>query len=161
MDQDHHTLRHTPHRQSCKKSLDFSRCGTANFTFHILCWRVRRIVAKNFTEIQAAVGKDIAVIELLPAFNNLLKDMEGGIRRTAAGKTQPFCAALPFAEHEKAILQYVLPVVKDMVSDPNQHVKAALAVTAIGLASILGSELTMVHLLLIYLTLLRDETELC
>ena len=52
----------------------------------------------------------------------------------------------------------MLPVVKDMVSDPNQHVKTALASTVMGLAPILGSELTMDHLLPIYLTLLRDET---
>lgn len=69
-----------------------------------------------------------------------------------------FCAALPAAGREKAILTHVLPVVKELVTDPNQHVKTALASVVMGLAPILGNELTMEHLLPIYLTLLRDET---
>lgn len=69
-----------------------------------------------------------------------------------------FCAALPPVGRDKAILQHVLPVIKDLVSDPNQHVKTALASTVMGLAPILGCDLTMDHLLPIYLTLLRDET---
>lgn len=69
-----------------------------------------------------------------------------------------FCAALPAAGREKAILTHVLPVVKELVTDPNQHVKTALASVVMGLAPILGKDLTMEHLLPIYLTLLRDET---
>ncbi|VDM30687.1 unnamed protein product [Toxocara canis] len=109
-------------------------------------------------QIQQAVGKDIAVSELLPAFNSLLKDMEGEVRSAAAAKIQQFCEALPAAGREKAILTHVLPVVKELVTDPNQHVKTALASVVMGLAPILGNELTMEHLLPIYLTLLRDET---
>lgn len=69
-----------------------------------------------------------------------------------------FCTALPAAGREKAILTHVLPVVKELVTDPNQHVKTALASVVMGLAPILGKDLTMEHLLPIYLTLLRDET---
>lgn len=45
--------------------------------------------------MQQAVGKDIAVSELLPAFNSLLKDMEGEVRSAAAGKIQrqPFLSS--------------------------------------------------------------------
>lgn len=69
-----------------------------------------------------------------------------------------FCAALPAVGREKAILTHVLPVVKELVTDPNQHVKTALASVVMGLAPILGKDLTMEHLLPIYLILLRDET---
>lgn len=41
----------------------------------------------NF-KIQSAVGKDITVNELLPAFSSLLKDMEGEVRSAAAAKIQ-------------------------------------------------------------------------
>lgn len=34
------------------------------------------------------MGKDIALSDLLPAFNSLLKDMEGEVRSAAAGKIQ-------------------------------------------------------------------------
>lgn len=69
-----------------------------------------------------------------------------------------FSAALPTTGREKAILTHILPVVKELVTDPNQHVKTALASVIMGLAPILGKDLTMEHLLPIYLTLLRDET---
>lgn len=147
------------------------------FEFTIISKRV----ILNF-KIQSAVGKDITVNELLPAFNSLLKDMEGEVRSAAAAKIQgglfncnlfrsislyhgflssyfsAFCAALPPAGREKSIVTHVLPVVKELVTDPNQHVKTALASVIMGLAPILGKDLTMEHLLPIYLTLLRDET---
>lgn len=65
---------------------------------------------------------------------------------------------MPPAGREKAILSHIFPVVKELVTDPNQHVKTALASVIMGLAPILGKDLTMEHLLPIYLTLLRDET---
>ena len=36
-------------------------------------WRVRYMVADKFTELQAAVGKDITKTDLVPAFQSLLK----------------------------------------------------------------------------------------
>lgn len=104
--------------------------------------------------------------------------MEGEVRSAAAAKIQgepfysqennleynpilyflAFSAALPVNGREKAILTHILPVVKELVTDPNQHVKTALASVVMGLAPILGKDLTMEHLLPIYLTLLRDET---
>ncbi len=52
----------------------------------------------------------------------------------------------------------ILPVVKELVSDPNQHVKTALASVVMGLAPVLGKEMTIEHLLPMYLSLLKDET---
>ena len=36
-------------------------------------WRVRYMVADKFTELQAAVGKEITKTDLVPAFQSLLK----------------------------------------------------------------------------------------
>lgn len=68
-----------------------------------------------------------------------------------------FCAALPATDRETEILTHVLPSVEEISKDPSAHVKTALALNVMGLAPLLGSELTVEHLLPIFLTLLQDE----
>ena len=51
----------------------------------------------------------------------------------------------------------ILVHVKDLVSDSNQHVKSALASVIMGLAPTLGKDLTVKHLLPLFLTQLKDE----
>ena len=41
-------------------------------------WRVRYMVADKFTDLQKAVGPEITKTDLVPAFQSLLKDCEGG-----------------------------------------------------------------------------------
>ena len=50
-------------------------------------WRVRYMVADKFTELQAAVGKDITKTDLVPAFQSLLKDCEAEVRAAAPSST--------------------------------------------------------------------------
>lgn len=54
-------------------------------------------------QIQAAVGKDISVNELLPAFNSLLKDMEGEVRSAAAAKIQSI--VISYRQHNISVLK--------------------------------------------------------
>ena len=53
------------------------------------------------------------------------------------------------------ILSYILPCVKDLVTDTSQHVRAALAMQISGLAPILGKEATTEHLLPLFLQPLK------
>uniref|UniRef100_F1KX99 Serine/threonine-protein phosphatase 2A 65 kDa regulatory subunit A beta isoform n=1 Tax=Ascaris suum TaxID=6253 RepID=F1KX99_ASCSU len=120
-------------------------------------WRVRCVITDKFLQIQEALGESVSVAVLLPAFGSLLKDVEPEVRTRAAEKVEQFCAALPATDRETEILTHVLPSVEEISKDPSAHVKTALALNVMGLAPLLGSELTVEHLLPIFLTLLQDE----
>ena len=51
-----------------------------------------------------------------------------------------FCNNLPKDSQETVIMTNILPCVKELVSDANQHVKSALASVIMGLSPILGKE---------------------
>ncbi|KRY92691.1 Serine/threonine-protein phosphatase 2A 65 kDa regulatory subunit A alpha isoform [Trichinella pseudospiralis] len=121
-------------------------------------WRVRYMVADKFTDIQKAVGPEAICTELSNAFIALLKDVEAEVRSAAASRVIEFCKNLPEASRENLIFNQVLPCVKDLVNDVNQHVKTSLASVIMGMAPLLGREKTVEHLLPMYLMLLKDET---
>ena len=87
---------------------------------------------------QAAVGKDITKTDLVPAFQSLLKDCEAEVRAAAAHKVKDFCLNLDKSVQEQVIMNQLLPCVKELVTDANQHVKSALASVIMGLSPILG-----------------------
>lgn len=53
---------------------------------------------------------------------------------------QDFCQNLDPAVRENIIMTNILPCVKELVSDANQHVKSALASVVMGLSPILGKD---------------------
>uniref|UniRef100_A0A8C8JG23 Protein phosphatase 2, regulatory subunit A, beta a n=1 Tax=Oncorhynchus tshawytscha TaxID=74940 RepID=A0A8C8JG23_ONCTS len=120
-------------------------------------WRVRYMVADKFSELQKAVGPEITKNDLVPAFQNLLKDCEAEVRAAAANKVKEFCENLPEDSRETIIMTHILPCVKELVSDTNQHVKSALASVIMGLSTILGKDNTVEHLLPLFLAQLKDE----
>uniref|UniRef100_A0A8C2R874 TOG domain-containing protein n=1 Tax=Capra hircus TaxID=9925 RepID=A0A8C2R874_CAPHI len=120
-------------------------------------WRVRYMVADKFSELQKAVGPKITLNDLIPAFQNLLKDCEAEVRAAAAHKVKELCENLPMEGRETMIMNQILPYIKELVSDTNQHVKSALASVIMGLSTILGKENTIEHLLPLFLAQLRDE----
>uniref|UniRef100_A0AAQ4PGP5 Protein phosphatase 2, regulatory subunit A, beta b n=1 Tax=Gasterosteus aculeatus aculeatus TaxID=481459 RepID=A0AAQ4PGP5_GASAC len=120
-------------------------------------WRVRYMVADKFSELQKAVGPEITKNDLVPAFQNLLKDCEAEVRAAAANKVKEFCENLPEENREQIIMTHILPCVKELVSDTNQHVKSALASVIMGLSTILGKDNTIEHLLPLFLAQLKDE----
>lgn len=69
-----------------------------------------------------------------------------------------FCTALPEEGRKRGIIEEILPVIKPLTSDANQHVKIALAHVVMGLAPLLGNQSTVEHLLPIFLAMLRDDT---
>lgn len=120
-------------------------------------WRVRYMVAEKFTDLQNAVGPHATITWLVPSFQALLKDAEAEVRAAAAQKVRDFCQNLPQANQEQTIMRDILPSVKELVTDANQHVKSALASVIMGLAPILGKDLTVDHLLPLFLTQLKDD----
>ncbi|GJQ65694.1 putative serine threonine protein phosphatase 2a regulatory subunit a [Trypoxylus dichotomus] len=120
-------------------------------------WRVRYMVADKFSELQKAVGPEITRTDLVPAFQSLLKDTEAEVRAIAANKVKDFCLNLDKPHQESIIMTYILPCVKELVADPNQHVKSALASVIMGLSPILGRHNTIEHLLPLFLAQLKDE----
>lgn len=129
----------------------------SNFCLGDTSWRVRFMVAEKFTELQKAVGPELTRIDLVPAFQSLLKDTEAEVRAAAANKVKDFCQNLDKAHQETIIMTNILPCVKELVGDVNQHVKSALASVIMGLSPILGSQNTIEHLLPLFLTQLKDE----
>lgn len=120
-------------------------------------WRVRYMVADKFTELQTAVGPEITKNDLVPAFQSLLKDCEAEVRAASAHKVKEFCQTLSVDNREQIIMTNILPCVKELVSDANQHVKSALASVIMGLSPILGKDSTIEHLLPLFLTQLKDD----
>merc|ERR1712226_962774 len=120
-------------------------------------WRVRYMVADKFTELQKAVGPEITKTDLVPAFQNLLKDCEAEVRAAAAHKVRDFCQNLDKSVQETVIMSNILPCVQDLIMDANQHVKLALASVIMGLSPILGKNNTIEHLLPLFLNQLKDE----
>ena len=120
-------------------------------------WRVRYVVADKFTELQDSFGPEITKLVLVSAFTNLLKDVEAEVRAAAATKIRDFGENLPEADRVSIIMNQILPCVNELVKDPNQHVKSALASVIMGLSPILGKENTIEHLLPLFLTQLKDE----
>jgi len=60
------------------------------------------------------------------------------VRAAAAQKVREFCQNLAPEAQETVIMTSILPCVKELVADPNQHVKSALAGVIMGLSPILG-----------------------
>lgn len=51
-----------------------------------------------------------------------------------------FCTNLPQDAREQIIMTVILPTVKELVNDANQHVKSALASVIMGLSPVLGKD---------------------
>ena len=120
-------------------------------------WRVRYMVADKIVELQKALGPKMTREDLVPAYASLLKDCEAEVKTVAGHKVKDFCENIPLDCREAAIMSTLLPCVKDLVIDPNMHVKSALAGVIMGLAPMLGKDNTIEHLLPLFLTMLKDE----
>ncbi|CAF4454332.1 unnamed protein product, partial [Adineta steineri] len=98
------------------------------------------VIADKLVDLQKAVGPEITKNDLVNAYCSLLKDPEAEVRAAAASKLKDFCNNLPTDTREQVIMAQILPCVKDMVGDMNQHVKSALASVIMGLSPILGKD---------------------
>ncbi|XP_069856432.1 serine/threonine-protein phosphatase 2A 65 kDa regulatory subunit A alpha isoform-like [Dipodomys merriami] len=106
--------------------------------------------------LQKAVGPEITKTDLVPAFQNLMKDCEAEVRAAASNKVKEFCKNLSADCREIVIMTQILPCIKELVSDANQYVKSALASVIMGLSPIPGKDNTLQNLLLLFLAQLKD-----
>uniref|UniRef100_A0A0K0ER32 Serine/threonine-protein phosphatase 2A regulatory subunit A n=1 Tax=Strongyloides stercoralis TaxID=6248 RepID=A0A0K0ER32_STRER len=120
-------------------------------------WKVRFMAAEKFPDLLSSVSVE-SINDFMRAYILLLKDQEAEVRGAAASKLEAVCSKLPEEGRLTFLLNDILPVIKDLVGDPNHHVKTSLASVIMGLAPLFGPQNTTDHLLPIYLQLLRDET---
>lgn len=75
------------------------------------------------------------------------------MRIAAAAKVAALCKLCSC----DASLEQILPCVKELAADNNQHVRAALASVIMALAPVLGKAATIEQLVPLFLALLKDE----
>jgi serine/threonine-protein phosphatase 2A regulatory subunit A len=130
-------------------------------------WRVRYLAADQLSDLCLALGPTATREVLLPAFLQLLRDIEPEVRTAAAFKSTDIArriVALPPTPESpdadfglKLVVRDVLPIIRELVNDNSQHVRAALASNIMGLAPVLGVDVTVKHLVEVVLSLLKDE----
>ena len=82
-------------------------------------WKVRLTIAKNFTELAGAFGKEITDANLVAKFALLLKDVEADVR-SAAVVSLKLCVKNISTEKIHSIL---IPALAPLVQDPAYQVK--------------------------------------
>ncbi|KAM6179011.1 serine/threonine-protein phosphatase 2A 65 kDa regulatory subunit A beta isoform-like [Rhynchocyon petersi] len=120
-------------------------------------WRVRYMVADKLSELQKAVGPKITQSDLIPSFQQLIRDCEAQVRAAAAHNVKGLCENLPTEGRETIIMNQILPYLKELVSDQNQHVRLVLASEIMGLPTILGKDNCTEHLQPLILAQLKDK----
>lgn len=129
-------------------------------------WRVRYMVADQLSDLCDALGARATRSELLPSFLRLLKDGEAEVRTAAAFKVTHIARRVAALEAgpgatdvagAELLTRDMLPVVRELVRDTSQHVRAALAGNIMGLAPVLGEAATASELLEMILVLLKDD----
>lgn len=95
------------------------------------------------------------VKELLLCFEELCKDTETEVRTAAACRIADVSLIL-LNGHKETVIDEVMPIVRLLVSDKSEHVRAALGSVIMGLSPILGKDGTIECLLPVFLQLLKD-----
>lgn len=119
-------------------------------------WRVRYMAADSVTEFQAALDGDAAHADLVALFVELLGDKEAEVRCVSAGKVLNFAKAVPTAHRVRVVQLSILPRLQDLARDESEHTRSSLAGVIMGLAALVGKEITIAHLLPLFLQLLKD-----
>eukprot|EP00178_Gracilaria_changii_P016575 TRINITY_DN47798_c0_g1_i1.p1 TRINITY_DN47798_c0_g1~~TRINITY_DN47798_c0_g1_i1.p1 ORF type:complete len:683 (-),score=110.57 TRINITY_DN47798_c0_g1_i1:2369-4417(-) len=127
-------------------------------------WRVRYMVANRLNELCDALGPEATRSDLLPSYISMLQDNEPEVRTAAAFKVTDIAkrlVALPpkpgSSSGSDHVIYDIFPHVEQLINDNSQHVRAALASNIMGLAPVLGVDITVRHLVEIVLALLKDE----
>lgn len=97
------------------------------------------MVAGQFRQVGEAMGPEITKNELVSNYVALMNDSEAEVRTASALNITQVCQLFP----KDAIINQVLPCVKQLVTDKSEHVRAALAGEIMGLAPILEKDNTI------------------
>lgn len=68
---------------------------------------------------------------------SLIKDSEGEVKILSIGQAPTFAKKVD----QSVVIEKILPCIKELVIDTNQHVRAAVATNISGFAPILGKDL--------------------
>lgn len=122
-------------------------------------WRVRYTAADRFSKIaENFTHSEPELTQLIEPFIDLMDDHEGEVRKAIAKQLPDFCQLLTtFPATKATILSKIIPVVTELSQDPQENVRALLALTITGLSPILEKQLTIDRLLPLFLTMLRDD----
>jgi len=116
-------------------------------------WRVRYMVAEQFSNICTILGEELTKTEMMGTYIRLLKDSEAEVRTAAAKNVSEFGKKAPL----ELFVKQVLPCIEEIVDDKNKHVRAQLAAVVMNLAPSFGKENTIKYLLDLFMRLLKDE----
>mmetsp|Transcript_31456 Transcript_31456/g.91987 ORF Transcript_31456/g.91987 Transcript_31456/m.91987 type:complete len:596 (+) Transcript_31456:44-1831(+) len=118
-------------------------------------WRVRYMMAESVQQL-CEVFKTKTTSSVLPLYLRLLSDQEVEVRMIAAARIAAVSAFNP----TKEFLESLLPAMEKltMPREHSQHVRASFAGAVLGLTPIFGTQLTVDHLINIFLHLIRDES---
>jgi len=122
-------------------------------------WRVRWSVASSFCDVCEGLAAAQALPasshnDLLDAFLALLRDHEAEVRTAAATNITRTSKLFPIT----SVLQHFMVPIADLVNDPAEHVREALASVLMGMAPVVGKDKAIENLLPHYNALLRDES---
>jgi serine/threonine-protein phosphatase 2A regulatory subunit A len=106
-------------------------------------WRVRYMLADHFTGICESMSEEVTQTEMVQSFIRLATDPESEVRTSIACKVYDFCVLIKIEQ----VIKDVLPIIRDLVSDQSQHVRAALARVIMKLSAMIGKDHTINFLL--------------
>ncbi|CAK0795939.1 unnamed protein product [Prorocentrum cordatum] len=118
-------------------------------------WRVRYVMAEHVHTL-CEVFQAKAEAHIVPLYLQLLQDQEVEVRTMAAARI----AGVSKVKPDKELLEMLIPVMEKLTAprERSQHVRAALAGAVLSLAPIFGPDLTVDHLVNIFLHLIKDES---
>lgn len=134
-------------------------------------WRVRYMVADKLPTLCHSFGPRATWKDLVPLYITLLRDAEPEVRAAASYKVSEIVIYIINLPDEKIpqpidgpkvtaldlVTQHILPILKDLVADPSQHVRAACASNIMGLTPALSKVPALKDILDLVLILMRDE----
>lgn len=151
--------------ENCKtiKTVITQMFNMFNDLVHDKSWRVRQKVAKQFHKLQFAFldafpsNKDVES-ELINGVVGLFKDIEGEVRASCTENLGTICIQWPKATRTSIINDTMLPIIKNLVNDPNPPVKEAMGTSLIDIAEIIGKDTAVKEILPLLTGQLRDES---
>lgn len=120
-------------------------------------WRVRHKMAECIPKLQASLGQTLSKQFIDDCYFNLLKDSSSDVRCIASASIADFCHNLPEQGRTDIIINIIMPLVNDLVTDPSQITRASLAPNIIKLAPLIGPENSRKVLLPPAKQLLQDQ----
>jgi len=120
-------------------------------------WRVRSRVAQNFIKLQKYCPKHVVENHVISALESLVHDNESEIRVEMLKNLEDFCRGLDESSRKKIVREKVVPLLKDLATDPEESVKQSLASCLLNISPAVGKDITIDYLIPTAIKLLKDK----